>query len=262
MARLNPILLHLGPIAIHSYPALVNLGLLLAAALVVLAARRREIDLAPVIDAALAAALGGLLLARAAYVAAHWTYYADHLRQAIQPQDGGLLWQGALLGGAVGAATIGSIRGLSPTSLLDILTPGAACLAVFAWLACFTVGCAWGVETYPGQRLLWALSLDLPDLYGIHEPRVAVQLLGAGWSAILLGLILALQRRLRRDGVAFSLWLTLHSAGSLALGFLRADELPLVAGWRIDQWANMALSAVGIALLTLHLIAPTLQPDS
>jgi phosphatidylglycerol:prolipoprotein diacylglycerol transferase len=240
----------------------VSLGLLLGAVLVLLDARREKIDVRPAVDAALAAALGALVLARAAYVGAHWAYYADHTLHALQLWRGGLLWQGALLGGIAGAAAACALRGLRLPQLLDILTSGAASVAVFGWLACFTVGCAWGIETYPGQGLLWALSLDLPDLYGIREPRVAVQLLGAGWSAILLGVILALQRRPRRDGVVFSLWLTLHSAGSLALGFLRADELPSVAGWRVDQWANLALSAVGIALLTLHLIASTLQPDS
>ncbi len=255
-------MLHLGPLVIHSYSALVNLGLLLGAVLALLGARRREIDVRPVVDAALAAALGGLVLARAAYVGVHWAYYADHPSHALQLWRGGLLWQGALLGGVAGAAAACALRGLRLPVLLDVLTPGAASVAVFGWLACFRVGCAWGIETYPGQGLLWALSLDLPDLYGIREPRVPVQLLGAGWSAILLGIILALRRRFRRAGVVFSLWLTLHSAGSLGLGFVRADELPSVAGWRVDQWANLALSAVGVALMTLHLIAPTLQPDS
>jgi prolipoprotein diacylglyceryltransferase len=138
--------------------------------------------------------------------------------------------------------------------LLDVLTPGAASLATFAWLGCHTAGCAWGIETYPGQGLLWTLSLDLPDLYGIREPRVAVQLLGAGWSLALLITVLALQRASRRHGVVFSLWLTLHSLGSLGLGFLRADELLSVAGWRVDQLANLGLAIVGTALLTAQLV--------
>jgi phosphatidylglycerol:prolipoprotein diacylglycerol transferase len=200
-------------------------------------------------DAILMAAAGGLILARAAYVGVHWAYYADHPRQALQPWQGGLLWQGALLGGVMGAAVARATLDIRLPVLLDVLTPGAASLATFAWLACFTAGCAWGIETYPGQGLLWALSLDLPDLYGMREPRVAVQLLGAGWSAALLIAMLALQLRPRREGAVFSLWLTLHSLGSLGLGFLRGDELASVAGWRVDQLANLALSALGVGLL-------------
>jgi phosphatidylglycerol:prolipoprotein diacylglycerol transferase len=214
-----------------------------------LTVRRRPIPAGAVVDVMLAAALGGLVLARAAYVGAHWAYYGDHLRRALQPWDGGLLWQGALLGGIAGAAAACAMRDLPLLRLLDLLAPGAACLAIFAWLACFMAGCAWGIETYPVQGLLWAVSLDLPNLYGIREPRVAVQLLGAGWSAAVFALVLGLKHRLKRNGTAFGLWLALHSLGSLALGFVRADEMPSLVGWRIDQLANAILSTVGTALL-------------
>jgi phosphatidylglycerol:prolipoprotein diacylglycerol transferase len=230
----------------------VNAGLLLGAALALREARRREIALVALIDVMLAAALGGLILARAAYVGARWDYYADHMRRAVRPWKGGLFWQGALLGGMAGAAVASAVRGLPLWTVLDVLTPGAASLPAFAWLACFMVGCAWGIETFPGQPLLWALSLDLPDIYGIHEPRVAVQLLGAGWSAFLLGLIVVFQRfqhRLEQDGIIFSLWLTLHSFSMLGLGCLRGEELPSVAGWRVDQMSNLALGIIGTALL-------------
>lgn len=238
----------------HSYSALVNAGLFIGAVLVFLGARHREIDVRPTADVALAAALGGLVLARAAYVGVHWAYYAEHPRHALQVWEGGLLWQGALVGAIMGIAAMCAARDLPLLAFLDILTPGAASLAVFAWLACHMTGCAWGVATYPGQGPLWTLSLNLPNLYGLREPRVAVQLLGAGWSVILLGTVLVLQRRTQRDGVVFTLWLTLHSLGSLGLGFLRADETVSVAGWRIDQWANLALSIMGAAMLLMQVI--------
>jgi phosphatidylglycerol:prolipoprotein diacylglycerol transferase len=214
-------------------------------------ARRRGMDVTYVLDAALVAALGGLILARAAHVGFHWNYYTNHLRQALRLRDGGLAWQGALVGGMAGAAILCAIQRKRFRVTVDVLASGLASVATFAWLACFMAGCAYGIPTFPGQVVLWSLSLDLPDLYGIQEPRVAVQLLGAGWSALLTGVTLAAQRRAQRSGVVFALWLTLHSLGSFALGFLRADEMPLVAGWRVDQVANLALGAVGIGAMLL-----------
>jgi phosphatidylglycerol:prolipoprotein diacylglycerol transferase len=254
---LDPILFRLGPLVVRSYPALVNAGLLLGAAVTLWRAERRGIDLWSAVDALLVAAVTGLVVGRATYVGVHWDYYAHHVRAAFTLWGGGLQWQGALLGGVAGAAAVSAVRGVSLTQLLDLLTPAAACLAALAWLACFMVGCAWGIEAYPGQGLLWALSLDLPDLYGIREPRVAVQLLGAGWSAVLLGVTLVLERRLRRNGATFGLWLTLHSLGALGLGFLRGDEVVSVAGWRVDQWANLGLGVVGGVLL----LARTMEKD-
>ena len=200
------------------------------------------------VDAALAAGVGGLLLARAAYAGFHWAYYQDHLGQAVRLWDGGLAWQGALVGGVIGVSLMGAFRRIRVPVALDVLTPGAASLAAFAWLACQPVGCAYGIETYPGDGLLWTLSRDLPNLYGIREPRVAVQLLGAGWSAVLLGGVLVAERSLRWRGAVFALWVTLQSLGAFGLGFLRADQVAVVAGWRVDQVVNLLLAAGGLVM--------------
>jgi phosphatidylglycerol:prolipoprotein diacylglycerol transferase len=208
----------------------------------------------PVVDTALAAGLGSVLLARATYAGFHWAYYQDHLGQAVEVWDGGLAWQGALIGGVIGVAVMGATQRIRVSVALDVLTPGAASLAIFAWLACQPVGCAYGIETYPGDGLLWTLSRDLPNLYGIQEPRVAVQLLGAGWSALLLGGVLVAGRSLPRKGTAFALWVTLQSLGAFGLGFLRADEVAMVAGWRVDQAINLLLAVGGLVMAVVTVV--------
>ena len=246
---MQPILIRIGPVVVHSYAALIDLGLLLGALLTLREAQRREIELRSVIDAAVAAGLGGLVLARAAYAGVHWTYYGNHVHAAIRIWEGGLLWHGALVGGAVGVTVIAITRKLPLGRLFDALTPAAASLAVFAWLACLMVGCAYGVETYPGQGLLWHVSLDLPDIYGTREPRVAVQLLGAGWSAAVCCSLLMVRSRWRARGALFALWLTLISLGSYGLGFLRADQMATLADWRVDQLLSLFLCLTGLVLL-------------
>ncbi len=209
------------------------------------------------VDTALTAGTGGLLLARAVYVAFHWAYYQDHIREAMRPWGGGLAWQGALIGGLIGAGIAATLQRMSLPVVLDVLTPGAASLASFAWLACHTAGCAYGIETYPGDGLLWTLSRDLPNLYGIREPRVAVQLLGAAYGLLLLGGVLLAGRSPGHSGVVFAGWLTLHSLGTFGLGLLRADEMPLIAGWRVDQVANLSLSAAGLVMVAATVVTST-----
>lgn len=209
------------------------------------------------VDTALTAGTGGLLLARAVYVAFHWAYYQDHIREAMRPWGGGLAWQGALIGGLIGAGIAATLQRMSLPVVLDVLTPGAASLASFAWLACHTAGCAYGIETYPGDGLLWTLSRDLPNLYGIREPRVAVQLLGAAYGLLLLGGVLLAGRSPGHSGVVFAGWLTLHSLGTFGLGLLRADEMALIAGWRVDQVANLSLSAAGLVMVAATVVTST-----
>jgi phosphatidylglycerol:prolipoprotein diacylglycerol transferase len=255
------VLFHLGSFAVTGYAALVNVGLIGGVVIACLAARRRGLEPIQALDASLAAALGGLIGGRAVYVAAHWAYYGDHLRRALRPWDGGLAWHGALVGGMIALSAYCAIRRTPLRLMLDVLTPGVPLLAICAWLGCLLNGCAYGLETYPGQGLalsedeglLWALSLELPDLYGIWVPRVAVQLLGAGWSAITLAVILVARRRTRFEGLVFPIWLTLYSVGSLGLGFLRADETLPIVSWRADQVADLALALIGATALAASL---------
>ncbi len=243
------------------YAALVDVGLLSGTLVACLTARRRGLNPTRALDAALAAALGGLVGGRAVYVAAHWAYYETHVRRALRPWDGGLAWHGALLGGLVAVMVYCAIRRIALRRMLDVLTPGVAVLAACAWLGCLLNGCACGIETYPGQGLLWALSLELPDLYGIWAPRVAVQLLGAGWSAVALTAVILAGRHRRFEGLVFPLWLALYTAGSFGLGFLRADEVGLVAGWRADQVTDLALVVIGAAGLVAGLLRGMAKAD-
>ena len=253
-----PVLFHLGSFAVTGYAALINFGLIVGTMVACLAARRRGLKPVQALDASLAAALGGLIGGRAVYVAVHWAYYDDHLRRALRPWDGGLAWHGALVGGLIAlsayhASQRGTLsRRMSLRLVLGVLTPGVALLAVCAWLGCLLNGCAYGLETYPGQGLLWTQSMELPDLYGIWVPRVAVQLLGATWSGIVLVVVIA-ARRTQFAELAFPLWLALYSVGSFGLEFLRADETLLIASWRAGQAADLALTLTGAVVLVAGL---------
>jgi len=238
---------------VTSYAALIGAGLITGTLIACLAARRRGLEAVRVLDASLVAALGGLIGARAVYVAAHWAYYGDHLRRALRPWDGGLAWHGALAGGLIALLAYCAIQRTSPKLMLDVLTPGIALLTVCAWLGCLLDGCACGLETWPGQGLLWALSLELPDLYGIWAPRVALQLLGAVWSGAVLIAIVVAGRRVCFSGFAFPLWLALYTTGSFGLGFLRAGEMLSIAGWRADRVADLALASIGTMALAVAL---------
>jgi len=217
--------------------------------------QRRGLETRTGLDILLVAGVGALLLGRAGYVGIQHDYYIEHQHavEALRVWRGGLLWDTALVGAVAGSALVCAFRDVGLLRVLDLLAPAGALLAVSAWLACLAVGCAWGIETSPGQGLLWSLSMDLPDLYGIRQPRVAVQLLGTAWSASVLGLLLLVHGRVRKHGVLFCIWLLLHGLGTLVLGFLRGDPVPMVAGWRVDQLADGALAAASAILLAVRM---------
>jgi prolipoprotein diacylglyceryltransferase len=84
-----------------------------------------------------------------------------------------------------------------------------------------------------------------------------VQLLGAGWSVVVLAAVILAGRRPRFEGLVFPMWLALYTAGSFGLGFLRADEMVLVADWRADQVTDLALVVIGAVALLVGLFRGT-----
>jgi phosphatidylglycerol:prolipoprotein diacylglycerol transferase len=247
-------LLRIGPLTVATYRALISVGLVGGAAIVYLVARRREFNATHALDAALVAVIGGLLGARVAYVAVNWAYYGDHLGRAFDLWGGGHIWHGGLVGGLVAVSVCAAVRHVSPWALLDALVPGVAFFTIFAWLGCFLDKCAYGVETYPGQGLLWALSLELPDMYGLWAPRVAVQLIGASWGTIVLGIVILAGRSVQLQGLVFPLWLILYCTGSFGLGFLCVDSVAVAMGWRLERVADLLLFAIGTVLLVVGLL--------
>jgi phosphatidylglycerol:prolipoprotein diacylglycerol transferase len=225
------------------YRTILALGLLAAVALVVWRARRRGFAPLPVLDAALAAAAGGLLVGRAAYVALNWAYFRHHVPEAFQVWRGGLMAPGVVAGAIAGVAFFNRRRGDSLPLLLDLLAPGGAVVALSAWLGCLIAGCAWGIEVWPDQPLLWPLRAELADLYSLRVPRLPVQALGMVWN----GLLLAGLGRAERPGRVFPLWLVAHAAGEVGLGFLRGDGVPLVGPLSAYQMGYLLLALAGLA---------------
>lgn len=237
----------LAELTLPGYRTLVAGGLLLGAAMAAWLGRRRGIPLRTLLDGGLVAAVGGLLLGRALYVAANWPYFRERPWAAWAFWRGGLAAVGVVAGGIVGVLLFCRLRRCDPRPVLDALAPGAALLALAAWLGCLQAGCACGIETWPDQGWRWALSADLPDLYGLRAPRLAVQALGALWSAITLTVTLVAGRK----RLAFPLWLLLYGVGDGMLAFLRADAHPLALGLSALQWADLALGAAALAALWL-----------
>ncbi len=229
-----------------TYSSILTAGVLTGTLVSLLLGSRKRIPPSVVMDGVLAAGMGGIAVGRALYVLAHPAYFQEHPAETLAFWRGGLSGFGTVAGGLVGILLLSARRRQEPWRLMNLLAPGAAVVVVAAWAGCLRAGCAWGRETWPAEGLLWRLSMDLPDLYGLRAPRVPVQLMGALWGVFLL-LLSSLGWRLRWRNVG-GLWLLLYGLGDLALSFFRGDLPAGPGGLSPLQWADLGLCAG--ALLT------------
>src|SRR5262245_53139564 len=99
-----PILFQWGDFTLHTYGLLIAVGFVLGvqAAQKAMAGAGRSPDVIPQVT--FPALIGGLLGARFAYVALHWSQFTGRYLEIVMVWRGGLTWFGGLLGGTFAAA--------------------------------------------------------------------------------------------------------------------------------------------------------------
>jgi phosphatidylglycerol:prolipoprotein diacylglycerol transferase len=251
---MHPILFRLGSTIIYTYTVLLDVGLVCGLVVACLEGKRRGIAPERIVDAALWAMAAGIAGGRVGYVLANQEYFAENLK-AFYVWEGGLAFQGAFLAGLLALFLYSAYRKLPFLALADIAALGLALGQVFGWLGCLMSGCAYGLESHGATSILARLSLDLPDIYGIHAPRFATQPLASTLSLAIFILLWATRRRWASaqdrpfPGLTFTLYLLLYASGQFLLEFTRGDEAIYWGPWRVSQWIYLAEAVLGLVLL-------------
>lgn len=208
---------------------------------------RLGLDRKRVTDEALFTLLGALVGGRATYVAFNWGDYAADFRRISTFWGGGLSFPGAFVGGLLALVLLRCQRAFPLWVLADLMTQGLALGQVFGWTGALLHGSQYG------QPVDSPLSPKLPDIYGIIEPRLPVQIAGALCALLLFILLRATKRRYPVPGVTTGLYATLYGGALFCLGFLRGDEANLIGPLRTDQWGYLVMINLGLAIWGLRL---------
>jgi phosphatidylglycerol:prolipoprotein diacylglycerol transferase len=193
--------------------------------------------------------MGSLLGARLGFVLWHWDYYRILPREILQWQRGGLIWEGAVLGGLLVWLALWLLAGEPALQAADRLTRLVVPVAVAVWLACLPLGCAYGL---PAQGQPW--GLPAPDETGHMVMRIPTQILAA---LTLLASAILLEWRLppaAPAGRRAALVILALAINLFLFSFLRGDPLPILWGWRLDSWTAglfllLSLTGCGLAFL-------------
>lgn len=129
----GPILLQLGPIAIHWYGILIVTGIILGANVAAYLAKSAGKDPEMVWDMLMIVVILAIIGARAYHVFSQpsggltgWSYYKENPIEALYIWNGGLGIFGAIIGGTIGVLIFARVRKLRPLQWLDFAAPGMA----------------------------------------------------------------------------------------------------------------------------------------
>ena len=225
-----------------------SLFILLAAVIGLLAAciyaRSTALPLSTLLDAALVVVICGSAGARIYHVLTHWDYYQQNTGDILNFAQGGLGLSGGVILGLAALALWALVRRVSFWPLADAGALGLALAQSIGWNAARLVGANYGVVSDAG------FAQDLPDVYGIVAPRVPVQGFAMIFFFMLFLTLVWIAWRIRpRAGIVFLVYLIVAALGGLVLGTLRGDETLIWNGWRVDQWVDLILVAIGLVVL-------------
>jgi phosphatidylglycerol:prolipoprotein diacylglycerol transferase len=246
--------LHLGSseIGLRSYGLMIAAGLAVAIVMGAREARRRGMDVGRVLDFAFWAVVVGLVASRITYGLVNagtfaraclgtevlggsrtWSGVLWDCTRIIHVWEGGLVFYGGVLGGALVALAFARRERWSLGALGDVFAPGLAAGHALGRLGCLAAGCCFGKESgswglsFPRSSVAFdeLASLGaLPSGATATPPLHPTQLYEAVGEAAICALLLALRPRLRgRPGALILTYLALYGALRFAVELFRGD---------------------------------------
>jgi phosphatidylglycerol:prolipoprotein diacylglycerol transferase len=219
-------------------------------------ARREKLDPEVVYDLALYVFLGGLIGARAFYVAQYWGVRIHSFWGIFEIWKGGIVLYGSIIGGTLAFLLYRAIRPFPLRPMLDVIAPALALGIAIGRLGCFLNGCCYGdtcdlpwAVAFPRDSPPWEAEVNrgLIPPTAEHSLRLhPTQLYSTIDGLILLTLLTAYFPIRRRDGQVMGLLMLTYPVTRFLIEHLRNDEGVFFAGMTISQLISVGLLGFGL----------------
>lgn len=240
---IDPVLIHVGPIALTWYGLAIAVALTVGVWLGLREARRMGLPMDAVESLVFPIVAGGFVGARALHVIDRWDLYAADPLMVFAVWNGGLAIAGAVLGGTFAGVVAARRRGLAVRRLSDAVAPAALLGQAIGRFACLFTGDALGRPTTGFGVTYLNPGAMAPRLGVAYEP---VFLYEMAWDFGAFAVLWwVLRPRLRGEGRLFGAYLALYAAGKFLITSLRTETV-WVAGLQEAQLLSAILFALGV----------------
>ena len=218
----------------------------------------------------------GLAGARVFYVAEHWAWYRADPASVLKIWEGGLMFYGSIVAGAVALLSWCMLRKLSILAMLDAFAAVVPIGQAFGRVGCFLNGCCHGkiadgplAVSFPAGSAPW-LDQVAAGLIENTAPRslpvIPVQLFETAGCALLGCALVALHARLFRlragehsqqsqwHGIVFAGYLAGYGALRVWTETMRADERAHPFGGPLSISQAISVGALALAVFAAALV--------
>jgi phosphatidylglycerol---prolipoprotein diacylglyceryl transferase len=259
-----PILFEIAGFPVYTYGVLLAAAYLLGLQLAIVRARRLGLDPNRVMDLGIWIIVSALVGAKLLLLVVEWDTYSQNRAELwTLLRSGGVFYGGLIL--AVLTAMFYMWRHRLPIwPVSDAFAPGIALGHVIGRLGCFFAGCCFGRPT----SVPWAVtfhsdyaSRNVGTPLGI--PIHPTQLYEAGAELIILGILIALERRGRAfAGRTFWGYLLLYGISRFVIEFYRGDSRGAIGTLSTSQFVSLLIVPLSIVMLIVLARRPDPAPKA
>lgn len=247
-----PTLLKIGFLEIHTYGVFVALGFFAAFKLLLFYGKKSSFPPALIETLAFLVFIFSLFGARLFYVLISWREFAGSPSDIFKIWQGGLVFWGGFLGGAL-TGIIFSIKNKMPLwKLADVFAPAMAIGHALGRIGCFFAGCCYGKNTESFLGVVFPENCLAPA--GIK--LLPTQLLSSILLFTLFLILVIFWKRKKFDGQIFFTYTVLFSAGRFLIEFLRGDfRGNLILGITPTQVVSVLVFIVSVIIILKKLLS-------
>ena len=250
---LNPVALSLGPLSIRWYGLAYLVGFVLAGVVMYRTAQhwKLNVTLDDVLNLMAGISFGVIVGARLFYVIFYGAgYYVAHPLDAFALSQGGMSFDGGLVGAVVGGSIVCKASGLSIPTICDLGVIGAPLGLFFGRCANFINGELWGKPT----DLPWGVMFETGGAVYRHPSQLYEALLE---GLLMFAILYVLSRKYppRPQGTFIGTFLMLYGIFRFVVEFVRVpdEQLGYLFGSFITmgQLLSLPLVVFGIVVLVM-----------
>jgi phosphatidylglycerol:prolipoprotein diacylglycerol transferase len=256
-----PILFKFGPITVYSFGLFMALAALSAAWVVSAELKRRGYNSELASTLVFAAAVGGLIGARALFIVEEWNNFLQTPLNYIFT-GAGFTWYGGFFGGAAAASWVARRNNIPWLVAVDIAAPALALAYGVGRIGCHVAGdgdwgsvtdVAWGVA-YTNAIIGWvdpSTGIPYPPGTRVH-PTPIYEFIQA---VVVFGILWSLRKSNYPPGTLAWLYLILAGFSRFVVEFWRINP---ALGWGLSeaQWFSLGLMLLGLFLLSTRGLKP------
>ena len=231
---MHPIICQIGPFKIYSFGVMLSVAVITCAIFLNRDARRHNLTSEFIFDLIFWVLMGGILGARLFYIFLNQNYFMANPAEIVMIANGGIAWQGGLVGGGLTGYFLIKKNHLPLWPTLDLVAPYIALGHAIGRIGCFLNGCCYGKE------VPWGIYFPVHHAY-LHPTQ-----LYESFSLFVIFLILKKAQGwfTAVPGKVFVLYLLLASLERFIVEFFRADHTFTWLGLSVFQIISLVVMGV------------------